>query len=216
MCRLLRDIQNWIIEDPFDFEDEDQSFLEANPLHKPGDWGKERYKPIRDKIRNHYFDQQNGTCAYCRLPINDGTDMVPIEHIVDKSRRPEFAFLPENLVVSCYRCNTSKSTKNTLYDEGVTDYPTNGSGFIIIHGHFDNYFDNIEFIDDSIYHARTTKGEKTIEYCKLDEERKQRQREEVTKYMDDPLIQKVLQLRKTHTAKDKQKLIEEIEKLQEN
>ena len=75
-------------------------------------------------------------------------------------------------------------------------YPNNGYYFEIIHGHFDEYFANIEFRQNSIYHALTPKGEQTIKKCSLDRIKLAEQREEVEMYQDDEIIAEVLELRK--------------------
>lgn len=194
--QLLSIRQVWQIQDPFEFTEEEQSFLEINPLSTKIKWENNIFKPIKDRIREYYYSIQNRTCAYCRLPIHGGTDNIEIEHIVDKNRRVDFTFESLNLVVSCHNCNFIKKTKRVFHNcPPVNTYPTDRLAFKIIHGHFDIYFDNIELRSGSIYHAITDKGDFTIEICGLDRLRLAEQREEEEKYHDDLLIAKVIELR---------------------
>lgn len=198
--QLQSERQNWQIQNPFVFTAEETAFLIANPLNENNKWSNNIYKPIKDRIRNFYYDSQNGTCAYCRLPISGGTDNIEIEHIIDKNRREDFTFEPFNLVVSCHNCNFNKSTKRVMsLCPPENTYPNNGYYFEIIHGHFDDYFANIEFKENSIYHALTPKGEQTIKKCSLDRIKLAEQREEVEMYQDDEIISEVLELRKMGT-----------------
>lgn len=195
--QLLTERQNWQIETPFVYTDAEIIFLNENPINETNKWKDNIYKTIKDKIRDFYYEIQNGTCAYCRLPINGGTDNIEIEHIIDKNRRQDFTFEPLNLVVSCHNCNFSKSIKRVMNQcPPENSYPTNGHDFEIIHGHFDNYFVNIEFKQNSIYHALTHKGEQTIKKCSLDRLRLAEQREEVQMYQNDEIISEVIELRR--------------------
>jgi|JI10StandDraft_1071094.scaffolds.fasta_scaffold17479_5 hypothetical protein len=199
MCNGLLSIrQVWQIQEPFEFTEEELNFLVANPLTEKRKWKDSIYKPIKDRIREYYLGLQNCTCAYCRLPLNAGTDSIEIEHIVDKNRRADFTFEPLNLVVSCRNCNFTKTTDRVLHNcPPINQYPSIETAFKIIHGHYDDYFINIEFREGSIYHALTDKGEFTITTCGLDREPLAVQREEVEMHHDDPLIAKVVELRKS-------------------
>jgi uncharacterized protein (TIGR02646 family) len=199
MCDGLLSVrQVWQIHEPFEFTEEEQIFLVANPLAENRKWKDNTYKPLKDRIREHYLGLQNCTCAYCRLPLNSGTDSIEIEHIIDKNRREDFTFEPLNLVVSCHNCNFTKSKKRVLHNcPPPNQYPEDETAFKIIHGHYDDYFLNIEFREGSIYHALTDKGEFTISTCGLDRTPLAEQREEIEMYHDDPLIAKVVELRKS-------------------
>tara|TARA_R110000868_G_C10972616_1_gene770538 strand:- start:2745 stop:3404 length:660 start_codon:yes stop_codon:yes gene_type:complete len=212
--QLLSEKQKWQIQNPIVLTADEILFLNENPLNENNKWKDNTFKPIKDRIRNYYHEHQNGTCAYCRLPINGGTDNIEIEHIIDKNRRVDFTFEPLNLVVSCHNCNFSKKTKpvmNLCPPENT--YPTNGNNFEIIHGHFDDYFANIEFKQNSLYHALTIKGEHTIKKCSLDRLKLAEQREEVIMYQDDEIISEVIELRNSGDYEDELNVI--LEKLRE-
>ncbi len=195
MSRLLKDKEVWIITQKYILSQDDSDILQNNPVQEAKDWKKPIYKPIKDRVRNYYFDIQNGTCSYCRLPINGGTDNIEIEHIIDKNRRIDFTFEVLNLVVSCHKCNFNKSTKsvmNACPPKNV--YPNNSTTFNIIHGHYDDYFDHIEFLADSTYHALTDEGIFTIDKCKLDRIGLAEQRERVSMYENDEIINDVIDI----------------------
>lgn len=201
--QLLSERQVWQIQAPFEYTANELTFLKENPLSDDLKWKDSIYKPIKDRIREYYYSIQNETCAYCRLPIHGGTDNIEIEHIVDKNRRGDFTFEPQNLVVSCHNCNFIKSTKRVFQVcPPLNNYPNNGNTFNIIHGHFDIYFSNIELRQGSIYHAITDKGDFTIETCRLDRLELAEQREEVEKYLDDPLIAMVIEVRNSGNNED--------------
>lgn len=195
---LLSQRQSWIIDSPYEIEEDDLNFLAGNPLLKAKDWYNPKYKPLKDKIRKYYYEEkQNKTCAYCRLPISGGTDNIEIEHIVDKNNRIDFIFTTLNMVVSCHNCNFTKGTVKVFHEcPPENDYPEEKEKYKIIHGHFDDYFENIEFKADSTYHAKNDKGEFTISKCGLDRPRLAEQREETTMYQDDPVVAEVIALRK--------------------
>lgn len=196
MAKLQRDKEVWIITQQYNLSQEDQRILQNNPIHEAKDWKKPIYKPIKDRIREYYFDLQNKTCCYCRLPINDGTDNIEIEHIIDKNRRVDFTFEMLNLIISCHKCNFNKSRKAVMnVCPPKNTYPNNGVTFNIIHGHYDNYFDHINFLADSTYHALTNKGTFTIEKCKLDRTGLAEQRERISMYEDDEIISDVIDIR---------------------
>ena len=96
--QLLSEKQTWQIQNPIVLTAEEILFLNENPLNENNKWKDNTYKPIKDRIRNYYHEHQNGTCAYCRLPINGGTDNIEIEHIIDKNRRVDFTFEPLKIV----------------------------------------------------------------------------------------------------------------------
>lgn len=215
MAKLLSDKQNWVIKVPYILNQEDNDILRTHPPSKAKDWYNSVYKPIKDRIREHYYNLQNGTCCYCRLPLNKGTDNVEIEHIIDKNNRIDFMFTPKNLVISCHNCNFNKKTKKVMHNcPPENEYPVNSGYIKIIHGHFDNYFDNINLVINSTYQAKTDQGEFTIETCRLDRFGLAEQRERVTMYEDDEIIADVIDIRNSDNNTDKiDALIEKLKNL---
>lgn len=205
MPKLLSEKQDWIIgNNTYTLIDEDVKIINNYPITKAGDWKSNYYKPLKDRVRDHYYTIQNGTCCYCRLPINKGTESVQIEHIIDKNKRLDFIFEPKNLVVSCHKCNFNKKTRSVMHICPPNNtYPRNSTDFKIIHGHYDSYFENIEFKQGSIYHAITDEGEFTIKACGLDRIGLAEQREKITMYEDDDIISMVIEIRNSENSNDK-------------
>ena len=123
-------------------------------------------QPVKDKIIAHLRTQQSNTCCYCKYPLGFDIKQVDIEHIIPKSEYENFTFESRNLALSCPACNTKKSTKSVLYNP-VVNYPTNGTNFIIIHAHYDEYQNHIDIINNCIYVAKSKKGSETITFCEL-------------------------------------------------
>ncbi len=148
------------------------------------------------KARNHYLNEQEKLCAYCKLPFRDTTQ---VEHIIPKAgaQRPrkEFSYTPKNLAVSCGFCNTKKSTNNDYLEPLWKHYPQSGIYFKIVHPHFDNYFDHIQIVDKSRFEARTIKGYNTIKRCGLHESKMSDLLVYYMRYEDDPIIQGVIRFR---------------------
>jgi len=205
MPKLLSNRQNWIITKPYVLSSEDLLILENNPPVQAKDWSrKKEYKELKDRIREYYFDIQEETCCYCRLQINRGTENIEIEHIIDKNRRLDFIFEPLNLVISCHKCNFTKSTKRVMYIcPPEKQYSTDPTHFKILHGHFHKYFENIEFRAGSVYHSLTDVGEFTINKCGLDRFGLAEQREKVTMYEDDEIISDVIEIRESNNNSTK-------------
>lgn len=135
-------------------------------------WG-DGYTVFKAAIRAHLKGQQNGRCAFCRLRVPTGMTYSNLEHLVGKTKYPQFAFMPQNLVYSCHRCNFSKVAKPTLTNPNANraaqTYPTNGAGFTIVNPYHDNYEDHIDILDDVIITVanNSSKGGKTIELYNL-------------------------------------------------
>lgn len=144
-----------------------------NDIKKRGiikeDWTSKRkgIKSFKENIRKHMFYQQGCKCAYCKMEMLLGCSNLQKDHIVPKIPHLEWMFLPENLCVTCDKCNNNKSDIETLVDESVVEYPFESSAFKIIHPFFDNYSEHIEIVDDLVYKAKTEKGKFTINTCKL-------------------------------------------------
>lgn len=130
------------------------------------DWEKPVFSLIKQNIITHLRIEQNNRCCYCKNELGFDIKAVDIEHIIPKSEYNNFTFNNINLALSCPACNTKKSTKPVLIKKHIY-YPRNGSAFIIVHAHYDNYSEHIMSLDQCIYVAKTTKGGQTIIHCEL-------------------------------------------------
>jgi len=133
------------------------------------EWNKEVYTELKKSIRKYLIDINQQKCFYCKTLLKQGTSLIPIEHILDKSSHPKFTFEPINLTVSCTACNTNKGKINTLLKtlEASDEYPSDSKDFNIIHAYFDIYDRHIRIDRGIFFIGQTVKGKKTIEICKL-------------------------------------------------
>ncbi|PSW17381.1 HNH endonuclease [Photobacterium phosphoreum] len=140
----------------------DESFCSSS-------WSDDDISNIKDKIKEHYLSTQKYQCPYCKQTIKSKHGRYwDIEHIIPRSYAPSFIFEPFNLCMSCVDCNSAKSDKKVTNSKAKVTYPKLSSAYLIIHPHFDKYSDNILVIKEGLYYvAKTKKGEKTIETCKL-------------------------------------------------
>lgn len=132
-------------------------------------WSNSLISDFKTRAKQHYYTQQNHFCCYCQksLPISHGR-VWDLEHIAPKNKHVRFIFEPFNLAASCPTCNQHKRHKEVLVDPTVTHYPTDGSGFFIVHPHFDEYDECISVSPDcTVYKGINTKGKFTITACGL-------------------------------------------------
>jgi len=146
--------------------------LEINTDSGEGKKWKDGYSTFKVNIRRHLKVKQNGRCAFCRCYVSIGTSFSNLEHIVSKSKYPQFEFEPDNLVYCCWLCNKGKLIRNTLNNPvaiaAEQPFPVLSNGFMIINPYYDNYEDHIEFFDEVIVvSTNSTKGDNTIEYYNL-------------------------------------------------
>lgn len=129
-------------------------------------WSCGKSKSIKNHISVHCLSEQECYCAFCEGLVNEGD--APIEHISPKGLTPDFVFEPDNLVVSCTRCNstTIKGERPTIIDPVVPVYHDNE--FCIVHPRLDNPDEHIIFQDEqrTIFELPrcSEKGRATIEF----------------------------------------------------
>lgn len=156
------------MNNPYTFTAADLLLISQHFSNDHKDWAKRVFDGMKGKIKKELLIMQNKRCVYCKSKLRAETTAIPIEHVVPKSKHPLFTFEATNLVLSCPMCNTKKSITETLTDPKVIIYPTQSDGFLIINPYVDNYDDHLEIIDGIFICAKSTKGENTVEICKLD------------------------------------------------
>ena len=163
-------LEDFVIDEPYSLTSEDIKLItKASPIqNNHTDWEKSCLKDFKVRIKNYLRAKQNVRCAYCRMKIHEGECSSELDHIVEKSKRPDWMYIPKNLCFSCKRCNTAKGhTHDIISDYNMGSYPNDSSAFLIINPYMDKYSEHISIIDGILYKGLTPKGSKTIEYCKL-------------------------------------------------
>ncbi|HFU74741.1 MAG TPA: HNH endonuclease [Arcobacter sp.] len=134
-------------------------------------WDKtdEEIKKVKKHIKDHYKTAQDYTCIYCKQKIVVEHGMAwDVEHIIPKSDYPKFLFTEQNLALACKDCNLNKKDKNVLTNPKRKTFPTKCEDYIIVHPHFDEYYQHIKIIESSqIFIPKSHKGRQTIEVCGL-------------------------------------------------
>lgn len=163
------ELSDFVILFPYTMTSADAKAIEraSNGNPQKDDWEKSTLKSYKERVREHYRKQQNQKCVYCRMDVSLATSYIHIEHIVPKSLHPEWMYEPLNLCVACANCNSAKNNQEVLSDKNTKSLPTDSSGYLIIHPHFDRYFEHIEIVDGLLYKGLTPKGVKTIELGNL-------------------------------------------------
>ncbi|EAF5295542.1 hypothetical protein FNE77_13985 [Listeria monocytogenes] len=133
---------------------------------------------VKKHIYNYLVANQGNKCAYCGNCFNI-TSKAEIEHIAAKGGNirkiyPEFTFTPLNLVLACHLCN-SPNKKGQIRVVETRNKNYKACTFEIVHPYFDNPEDHLEERSTSdelgvIYMHKSSKGEKTIQIFKLNEE----------------------------------------------
>lgn len=138
-------------------------------------WSLDDLEGFRKLVRDHYRNEQRGSCAYCKGALSlQSAANCHVEHIAPKSKYLDFMFEPKNLCVVCADCNEIKREQEVHNEEpdpvnnGARRrrYPRAASAFKIVHPHYDNFYDHIE-IFGRYYGDKTDKGHFTIGACKL-------------------------------------------------
>ena len=161
--------EDFIIDKPYTLLPEDKEAI-AKVIGKglsTKSWTDKELDGFKENIRDYLRERQNGYCAFCRMEIHEENATAELEHIVNKGNRLDWMFLPQNLVLSCRLCNTSKSTNKSLKDMTITDYPTDGEDFLFVNPYFDRYSEHIEIRNDILYHGISKKGKYTVDKCHL-------------------------------------------------
>jgi uncharacterized protein (TIGR02646 family) len=143
--------------------------IAANPNTDSKHWSLPCYNDLKAYVREHYSVLQNDICCYCKISLRHGGYGEPIEHVVPKADRPQWMFIPRNLALSCYPCNTKKNADNTLSATGLAshNYPTLSADFTIYHPHFDTWSEHIEIYHEYFLRPTSPKGISTFEICEL-------------------------------------------------
>lgn len=134
-------------------------------------WSSENFISIRKFIKDHYLQQQDYTCCFCKQKIKVSHNRAwDTEHLISRSSYPSFMFEPKNLCVTCIECNTEKTDLSILTaTKKISRFPKKSNQYKIAHPHFDIYEDHIEVIvAGQFYRFKSQKGKFTIRAYGLD------------------------------------------------
>lgn len=130
-------------------------------------WGKEEVGPVKVEIKDHYIHEQGNRCSYCNQQIlSDNKALWDAEHIIPRSKAPEFMFEPQNLAVSCKDCNIAKGDEEVRTNPARKSFPNKSEHYRIVHPHFDIHRDHFRWLSH-ICVPRTEKGVRTVQLCNL-------------------------------------------------
>ncbi len=131
-------------------------------------WSDDAVAAVKKEIKDHYIQEQNFRCAYCRQPMyTEHNGVWDAEHVISKKTKPEFMFEPRNLAISCKDCNQAKSDQEVRKNHSKVSFPTTSPEYIIVHPHFDTYEDHIRWMGPVCVALSKDKGSKTIAMCNL-------------------------------------------------
>lgn len=99
-------------------------------------------------IEQTLFDISHGKCAYCEVPLGEGTAYMEVDHFVAKDLDDSLVANWDNLLPSCKRCNVHKGTHDVRSDPLVNPF-------------VDEPADHLCFSEYLIQH-RDTKGKRTV------------------------------------------------------
>ena len=165
--------EDFIIDKPYSLKKEDEQVISKvleNEL-SVNLWKDKRLDALKENIRDYLREKQNGRCAFCRMKIHEENATAEVEHVVNKGSRLDWMFLPQNMVLSCKLCNSSKGIKKALKDMTLSDYPDDGEEFLFVNPYFDRYSEHIEIKNDILYMGITDKGKYTVKACHLNRPR---------------------------------------------
>jgi uncharacterized protein (TIGR02646 family) len=127
--------------------------IDSNVLKKLHEYSPERQSDMwvntggnprhfKDSLTDQLKIIQSRRCAYCGRHLLE--DSPARDHIAPKESHPEFTFIPANLVLACYHCNTEckLATDTVLVNNAIYQNCT----FSIIHPYFDEPGEHIQFI----------------------------------------------------------------------
>lgn len=152
----------------------------SNPLVL---WKRSSGRPgnFKNEITIELKKAQDKRCAYCGSHLFE--EFPHRDHIAPKEFYSQWTFLPENLVLACFACNTDR--KKTYNPISVLRSKYKRCTFNFVHPYFDNPDTHLEFVGDAsgiIVRHKSSKGDATIRLFDLasPERTKQRAKDALT------------------------------------
>lgn len=149
---------------------QEQNIVVNYPPIEKDDWTRSQYEPIKQRLKLELYLHQLDRCAYCRREVEAAAKYEPLDHIVAKSKKPNWMLEPKNLIVVCDSCNNLKNADQTLTPNYVdsNEFPHISEAFLIFNPHFDTWEEHLNYADELFITAiPNSKGDLTIKTCKL-------------------------------------------------
>jgi hypothetical protein len=155
------------INDEYSYTDEQLAIIESIKRQDGFShisWYHDDFTIIKSQIREFYRIQQRGLCAFCKNPLSlQAAANCTVEHIIPKSKSRLYVY-PKNLCVICADCNEIKRAQEVINEDHevlnnpeIAMYPRSSGAFIIVHPHFDDWYEHIHKVGARIYIDKTLK-----------------------------------------------------------
>lgn len=158
-------------------EDDEAAMLVARQEDSP--WESKHIKDLKSRIKKFHLSLTNETCCYCGKEFHgEFTMVIDVEHIVPKKKYDALMFNIANLSVSCKRCNLNIKGEDTDFLIEPFDCADVGQHdkYKFVHPNLDDRKQHLSrYVVQANecrivkYVTRSTKGEYTYTYFKLDE-----------------------------------------------
>ena len=143
----------------------------------PWGHGKQAAKDFKREMTTLMLVEQSKRCGYCGCRLFEKRPHR--DHIAPKEIHKQWMFWPENLVLSCFTCNTDlKKSFDPVVSLGHTYRQTQ---FSFVHPYIDNPREHITYVSEDVRVVikeknDSAKGKKTIEIFELSSAEKSKQR----------------------------------------
>jgi uncharacterized protein (TIGR02646 family) len=97
---------------------------------------------FKDTLSIHLLKEQSQRCAYCGSRLAKTKNHR--DHIAPKESHPRFTFIPQNLVLACYHCNTG--CKGRIDTVTVKKEKYEDCEFSIVHPYLDEPSQHLVFV----------------------------------------------------------------------
>ncbi len=118
--------------------------------------GEIRGSSIKAAFRKRLLKLQDGRCCYCRRWLTSSAHGKPIEHVLPRSKYPQFAVEYWNLAVACSDCNGAKT------DDVWGAIPLNGLEYPNHDQFSDMFHPRYHRFDDHLRYTRVESNKATV------------------------------------------------------
>lgn len=161
-------------------------YAQTTKAKDPWGHGKKSAKAFKAEMTKEMLVEQSRRCAYCGSRLFEKKPHR--DHIAPKEIYKSWMFWPENLVLSCFACNTDqKATFDPVVNVGVSYRCTT---FSFVHPYLDDPKLHIQYAAKDLQvliraHNESPKGQKTIDLFDLASAERTKQRAKDALFDDD-------------------------------